>query len=608
MAPFDAAALAGSPLAGLLAEAVRSRPEPPAPLEPVAGARTGRTADGPVVQRLVSSKKFAKDTDLALATRGKTLKQIDAQLKRAHGQMAGMAQASRDGRPRNAIKGMLDSYHEILAELEQLTAFWLRSHEHDSSRSRHRRPAIQALHDEAASDIGKIGSSYQRLALQTPESQPSSFVAKLEGDASSVLTKLATPIGLAIPMPGDSVSGGLSVKIPCDQTGTSYLGFRVGLSAARMDNKATSLNCEIAFIGGVNVGSFLDLGGEFGLTLTAQGKTPEQALKLISWGWYRAFRESPIIPREVANLMWGGSATYVGWMRSEQWAANIEKEAFSRKPGDVPLSSGVGSAATTNEYVRIGALAGVSATAKLGEVAELEASLSTQLGSHYDQRSVEIGKAKRGKQVGEALKMPARGKSDQLGTFYTSTSGSFAASGGPFSGSLAFTVALMGREQTAKKRDRKIPEGYVSISGSFGATVPMNAAIAPLVVNALKNLAPKMGKFLGVVEKKAGGKLGPNALGAAGTTLVSALNDLPEGVTDTVMNRVTTPQPTDLSLTISAGYELGGDAGGWAFDIAVGQEVSHELDVGVVGLSLSKSSRLLRIILAKDGKWKLTAN
>jgi len=136
----------------------------------------------------------------------------------------------------------------------------------------------------------------------------------------------------------------------------------------------------------------------------------------------------------------------------------------------------------------------------------------------------------------------------------------------------------------------------------------MNAALTPLVVNALKNLAPKMAKFLGVMEKKSGGKLGQNALGAAGTTLVSALNDLPEGIADTVMNRITTPQPTDLSLAISAGYELGADTGGWTFDIVVGQEVAHELDVGVVGLSLSKSSRLLRIILSKDGRWKLTAN
>ncbi|MGH2900438.1 MAG: hypothetical protein ACRDMZ_17315, partial [Solirubrobacteraceae bacterium] len=351
---------------------VQARAEPPA-----RGARHG----GPVLQRLIKPKQFLKDTDLALAGRGKTLKQIDALLAREQASQALMGKARSGPQSIEAKKALIAEHHAILAELVQLTGFWLRSHEHDTSRSRHRRPAIQSLHDEAQADVRTIDTTYQRIGLATLASKPSEFVAKIEGDASSVLTKLATPIGLAIPMPGDAVSGEVKVKIPCDQSGTSYVGFRVGLSAARMDNTTTSLSCEITFIGGVQVASFLDFGGEFGLTLTAQGKTPEQALKLISYGWYRAFRESPIVPREAANLLWGGSATTVGYLRSEQWAANIEKEAFSRKAGDVPLSSGVGSAATTNEYVRIGALAGVAATAKIGGVAELEASLATQLGT-----------------------------------------------------------------------------------------------------------------------------------------------------------------------------------------------------------------------------------
>ncbi len=579
-----ASVLARDALASALSDAVRLRSQAAAPDAAVAGGASG---GGALLQRLITSEQFTKQTSLTLASRGKTLKEIDRLL----------AVVKASNRPASP---------QVLSELVEVTRFWLDSHTGDKSRSRHREPAIRQVHDEAALQLRRARfASRHRGALV--DATPSAFVRTMQGDASSALARLAGPIGLAIPKPGDAVSGEVSVKIPMDQSGSSYLGFRIGLSAARMDNKATSLSCEIALISGMQIAGIADIGGEVGLTLTAQGKTPEQALKLISYGWYRAFREAPGIPREIPNLMWGGSATSVGWVRSEQWAANIEKEAFQRKDGDVPLSSGVGSAATTNEYVRIGAMAGLSAEVDLVGVATAEAGISSQLGVHYDQRSVELGKAKRGKAVGEALKMPSRGKTDKLGTGYSSLGGNLGASVGPFSGSLAFSIAVMNREQTAKKRDKRIPEGYVSVSGSLGATVPANAALTQMVVSAIKSLAPKMAGFLGVIERKSGGKLEQNALGAAGTMLVASLGDLPDAL---AALDLAVPRPTDMSLTISAGYEFGAGTEGWVFDIALGQSTGIDVSAGgLVGLSLSKSSRLFRVILAKDAtRWKLTAN
>lgn len=76
-----------------------------------------------------------------------------------------------------------------------------------------------------------------------------------------------------------------------------------------------------------------------------------------------------------------------------------------------------------------------------------------------------------------------------------------------------------------------------------------------------------------------------------------------EGIDDTALNRLTKGQSA-CSMTIAAGYELG--KGGWAIDIAFNQASGGEIDLGVAGLELSRSTRILRLIFDPASGWKPT--
>jgi hypothetical protein len=571
-----------------------------------------RTAGNRAVQRLVmSGAEFREKTHLALAVRGRTLEEIDRLLE----ELGRLQARGAHLQPGHGMNRTLD----LLTKLVQDADFWLKSHEDDTSRSKNRRAGILELRAQAFGELTELVSireaAKNQAGLDVGQFKPTenAFLAKMEGSCSSILEKLGTAIGLAIPKPGDSVTAELSVKVPCDSYGVSYVGFRIRAEAARMDGRATNVRFEVAVTGGAQIASIVDVGAELGFFLQAQGATPEQAMKLISYGWYRKLRESPL-PREIANFMWGGSATSVGWVRAEQWAANVEKEAFSRKDGDVPLSSGVGSSATTNQYVRMGVLGGVGAEAGIGGVVDVEGAASVNVGTHYDQRSVTAGKKGA---VGVPQRLPGRGKAQFLGTSFLAIDTSIAASIGPFGGELAISLELMARKQQEKDRKLWIPEGYVSVSGSVSATLLLPPSLLPTLATWIKQLASPMSKGVTSAEAKAREdkrtrEAGGAALGGAGDMVSGALSGISPDLFGTeqlaafAAGAVTTP--VTLTLAIAAGYEFGAGASGWTFDLSLSQETGLELEAGVVGLELKKGTRLFRAVLAKDGKWKVVAD
>ena len=370
------------PLAGMLARSVAER---------TALAGPGAPADGPVLQRLIDSKTFEKKTAVTMAVRGKTLEELDRLLAEYHRLVASGAYLKR-GSPLNRLQ-------QVLTDICDDTRFWIESHAGDTTaRGKKRRAVIAELHSEALTELTEMRTvrrGRQEAAVESFVAKDNAFLLKMTGSASSILETLGTAIGLAIPKPGDSVSADLAVRIPCDSYGVSFVGFRLHAEASRMDGTTTNVRLEAAVIGGAQIAGLADITGELGFFLQAQGATPQQAMKLISWGWYRQFREARAIPREVANFMWGGSTTSVGFVRSEQWAANVEKEAFKRDyDRDTALSSGVGSKATTNEYVRFGLLTGIGAEVGgiAGDLVGVAAGASMNAGVHYDQTSVEQAK------------------------------------------------------------------------------------------------------------------------------------------------------------------------------------------------------------------------
>ena len=191
------------------------------------------------------------------------------------------------------------------------------------------------------------------------------FKTQMEGNFSSILSKLGPIFSAAAPASGDTGEIEVAIKVPVDPSGVGYIGFRVKASVERLQKKAMKLRFELAVTGGAKIGNVADVGGELGMYLESQGATPEQALELVSYGVYRRFRESKVIPNEVANFIWGGSATAVGWNRSEKWAAKVEKENFKDKSTLAP-----GDSDQSGSYVETGGLAGVKAKGGVGGVVD----------------------------------------------------------------------------------------------------------------------------------------------------------------------------------------------------------------------------------------------
>lgn len=598
-APDAPAALAPAPrqdpLAGVLARAVAARSAPVSTSPP----------DGPTLQRLVSTKSFKERTAVTMAVRGKTLEELDRLLAEYHELLKTSAHL-KPGAGMNRLQ-------QVLTEIRDDARFWIDSHSDDTTaRGRKRRAVIQALHDDAQAELITLRASRSTGLggdVQSFVAQDNAFLMKMTGSASSILENLGKAIALAIPKPGDSVSAELSVRIPCDSYGVSFVGFRLYAEAARMDGKTTNVRLEAAVTGGAQVAGLADIAGEFGFFLQAQGATPEQAMKLISWGWYRQFREARAIPREVANFMWGGSTTSVGFKRAEQWAANVEKEAFKRDyDKDTALSSGVGSKATTNEYVRFGALAGIGAD--VGGVAEslfdVGAAVGVSAGTHYDQTSLEQAKGGQAN-VGVPMKERARFNLKHLGSGFVTFDTAVYAAIGPFSGEIGVALELMTRKHRENDANLAYPEGYVSVGGSLGLVVPAPKMLLSAIATGVKQLITPLQKATDRIEIKARQDVKGLALDGFEAQMTDALTRFPTSRLELALDgsdawsEVMTgalPMPGSLTLSIAGGYQFGPSLDNFTFDISLSHGVALGVNASLVGMSLSRSSRLFRIVIA----------
>lgn len=590
-------------LCALLARSVSDRASGAGASELAIEVRRGTLA--PTLQRLIASTDFTKRTDVTVGVRGKTLEALDGLIAEYH-ELIRTRALLRRGPKMNRLQ-------QVLTEIREDSNFWLESHSDDTtSRGKKRRVAILALHSEAQAELIEMRAARSGTLTGDVEAfvqQENGFLLKMNGSASSILENVGRAIALAIPAPGDSASAEVSVRIPCDSYGVSFVGFRLLAQASRMDGKTTNIRLEAAVTGGAQIAGLADITGELGFFLQAQGATPEQAMKLISWGWYRQFREARAIPREVANFMWGGSTTSVGWKRSEQWAANIEKEAFKRDyDRDTALSSGVGSKATTNEYVRMGMLTGISADVGgiAGSIVDVSAGASMNAGVHYDQTSVEQAKGGQGK-VGVPMKERGRFNLKHLGSAFMSYDTAISASVGPFSGEIGMALELMGRAHRSGDKDQSYPEGYVSIRGSLGLVVPAPKMLLRAIANGIKQLIKPLERATDRIEVKAKQDVKGLVLDGAETQIQNALTSFPTAELavgldgSDAWSEVMTgalPMPGSLTLAIAGGYQFGPSSDNFTFDISLSHSVGLSADASLVAFKVSRSSRLFRIVLA----------
>ncbi|MEO9255331.1 MAG: hypothetical protein ABI305_07325 [Tepidiformaceae bacterium] len=459
---------------------------------------------GAPIRRLMTAKQFKTDTDAGfLATRGKTLKEIERLLDEYHAL-----------RPPPSSLPFIEKGVELLTHLDQDVSLWMETHEGDTSRSRNRVAGMLKLRDQIRSAelpamqrllTKRLDSMAEKGLDATPKAiGENTFKMKMDGDVSSVFRKLSPLLDMAAPNPGDSGMVEIELKVPVDPSGVGFLGFRVMASIERGVKKATKLRFELVLTGGAKIPATAELKAELGGYIETQGKDPAAALELVSYGLYRRFRESRIIPNEVTNFMWGGSGTSVGWKRSEKWAAKVEKDNFKKKP----VAGGTGvDGDESGSYSETGMIAGVSGKFGIEGVASGNLGAKYGTGKHYDYDSItNISNKKGRKKLGEVESVPVgmRGGGAIIGESVHSLEISGGVEGGPFSGSMKLTFGWATEARTGRAKlngfavelsaAAQLPMGELVMGGIGGSIPPFVASIVDTVRKAQTDAVTKTTK------------------------------------------------------------------------------------------------------------------
>ncbi len=565
------------------------------------GATARSVTSPPRVQRLATKEEFRKQTNAGfLAGRGKTLKEIESLLDEYH--------ALREKGLHLKPGGTQDRAINILYQIREDVNLWMDSHEGDTSRSRKRTPGMTALFIEAGKELAELikirdaAREYMGEDQKPVERTENKFKTQMEGDVSSILSKIGPIIGAAAPSSGDSAELEVEVKVPIEPSGVGYLGLRFKASVERLKKQALKVGFEVAFTGGANIPNIVEIGGELGMYIEAQGSTPEKAMELVSYGMYRRIRESRVIPNEVANFIWGGSASGVGWKRAEKWAAKVEKENFKDKSLNL---GGTGDSDEEDAYVETGGLAGAKAKGGVGGVADLEGSIGYKSGKKYDYESV---KARKSAGLGKASPLPKmRGLTEVLGESTHHLELAFSATGGPFAGGIKVSLdwASQGKGQRATLQS-------LTVALDASATLPMNELVAKGVGGYIPPLASNLAMAIRKAVQAAANE--KSTVSQDVGTLISA----GENGASSILQIAQVPQtdwvpkfesgappeafsaPVSLKLTLTGGYDFSKNE--FKFEAKLEYIKGIEVNAGVFAMKVKQGQKLVRVFY-DGGKW-----
>lgn len=210
--------------------------------------------------------------------------------------------------------------------------------------------------------------------------------------ADSAFTQLASLVDLAVPTQGDSGALEASVKIPLTLPST-FLEFDLEGELERTeDGVEGGFDVAIGYGGAIEpFGLTPEIVGKLGGFVEAQAGNASEMLKLISYGFFRQFRETNLVPKELTNYLWGqgGETGVSAAAEADQWGADLEKQIFGQNP-DAEVGVGV--------YGSVGA--------SLGEEDALKGELSTKVSSatKYNKESLEASGSGGTSQLGKATK------------------------------------------------------------------------------------------------------------------------------------------------------------------------------------------------------------
>jgi hypothetical protein len=247
--------------------------------------------------------------------------------------------------------------------------------------------------------------------------------------ASSVLENLGMVVNKVVPDNGDTTEIEVDFQFPFEPSGVARIGGRFKVEASK-DDDMVKVRMEMAVTAGAKV-PFVQIKGEMGGYLESQAKSGADAMALVSYGLYRRFRESDVVPRGASNYLWGGNWGEDGKLSSDEWSRKMEERMFSIPTPDratfdtdetytAAMASHVAELKKIrdNVYVESGGLVGVSVQADV-MIVSAQAAAQGLAGKRIDMTSLENTKGgagaankrsqERGAQMAAAISGGTRG-------------------------------------------------------------------------------------------------------------------------------------------------------------------------------------------------------
>ncbi|MBN9388905.1 MAG: hypothetical protein J0I20_12715 [Chloroflexi bacterium] len=245
----------------------------------------------------------------------------------------------------------------------------------------------------------------------------------LEGTVHSRLRHVGTALGKVVPQDGDKAKIEFTLKAPVgDPTGGGYIGMRImgqieheleydeekvgktlpGTKVERMKKKSNVKNdtykvkAELALVGGYRVPFLMDVGGEVGGYLEIESnQSMERAMELLSFGFYRRFRESQAIPQDITDGMWGMGGDSA--QKGSTWTEKFKNKRKARHKEAKAWGDAFQETMTDKEFVETGGFGAGTGSGSITDSVSIKGSLKGYRGKRYQKNMMSaLAKGKAG--------------------------------------------------------------------------------------------------------------------------------------------------------------------------------------------------------------------
>jgi len=171
-----------------------------------------------------------------------------------------------------------------------------------------------------------------------------SIKAEHAGSAQSMFRKLGRIISTMAGHSGEKTEINMELKFPVGHG--FFLGGHLKLTAETdidpfkkvkqggkdVPNAYTKVHSDLTITGGWEIPEIAEVKAELGGYLETRGESPEHAMLLMSYAFYRRLMDTKCSPlQSVAGYIWGGYMSGSGVKLASLWAGKVEKEALGKE-------------------------------------------------------------------------------------------------------------------------------------------------------------------------------------------------------------------------------------------------------------------------------------